>query len=308
MIATHASTRPTTYDEVWARLRNADEHSKEIGGRLSAATATAQTLTLELHNAQKAFYDEHRNHIACQQTLLYERQKHEQCSQAYETLVKQYHSLAKEIRNLTALNMHLQRQLDEGDRTPTSGNQNWSHEHGVDQQPASGGSIGDMQRPVTVADPTTQPTPPRQQPTAGRMHGAVGSRIMEPALQKASIRSDHHMAMRNTSDRIRRQAKTYGSSQSDEKSMAEDSGMAEVFQATHGLPLSTEILENDEDDDEDGEEEDEEEEEEEEEEDEEEPTSEDDTDTDFDQSQAPRQLTTAAKLRSLRPKDSFMTG
>ncbi len=89
--------------------------------------------------------------------------------------------------------------------------------------------------------------------------------------------------------------------------MGEDSGMAEVFQATHGLPLSTEILENDEDDDEDGEEEEEAEEDEEEEE-EEEPISEDDTDTDFDQPQAPRQLTTAAKLRSLRPKDSSMTG
>jgi len=302
MIATHTSTRPTTYDEVWARLRNADEHSKEIGRRLFAATATVQTFTLELHNAHKAFYDEHRNHIACQQSLLYERQKHEQRSQAYETLVRQYQSLAKEIRNLTALNIHLQRQLDEGDRSPTSGNQNWSHEQGVDQKPASGGSIGDMQHTVTVAGPATRPTPPRQQPTAGRIHGAVGSRIMELAHQ-----NDHHMAMRNTSDRIRRQVKTYGSSQSPETSMGEDSGMAEVFQATHGLPLSTEILENDEDDDEDGEEEEEEAEEDEEEE-EEEPISEDDTDTDFDQPQAPRQLTTAAKLRSLRPKDSSMTG
>ncbi len=155
---------------------------------------TAARLGNELCNTNATLYEEHRRHLACQRALLYERQRHQECSQAYS-------SLTKDLQNLSKLNTHLQQQLDEPDRMSTLDSRKWVSGRVQGQGFVSKRSDDDANPNVTLAETASQSTQPVQQGQMS-MGQEITAKLIELKHAKAKITNEHHTAMRNKSDQI----------------------------------------------------------------------------------------------------------
>ncbi len=108
------------YNDILIRLQDADENGVQLETRLSQNTANLQAITRDLNETQKALYEEHRNRLACQNSLLHEQQRHRECFQAYHSIQASCQPLTNQVFNLTASNQRLQQELDEKNRISAS--------------------------------------------------------------------------------------------------------------------------------------------------------------------------------------------
>ena len=104
------------YNDILIRLQSADDNGIKLETRLSQTTASLQSVVKDLSETQKALYEEHRNRLAYQNSLLLEQQRHRECFQAYHSIQAQCQPLTNQVFNLTASNQRLQQQMNEKDR------------------------------------------------------------------------------------------------------------------------------------------------------------------------------------------------